>query len=145
MPVPVHHQHHPPTPTNAVQERYGSDLMNRDTAFIYPVTIEKDSLGKSVQVYDPTPYPLRCSFQEHALNSEHVEPDKYGSRFANVFTRFRATVKWYDILEVRGIRMRVEDVEEKFDNFDGSFHHVEIRAVYLKENESINFKTAPAK
>ena len=137
MPTNPQHRFRPASPRHSAQERYTGDLDYRDTVFAYPVTMRKNTLGEDVESYGSIPIPLRASVQEHALDSEHTEADDFGSRFARIFTRYRNFVNWHDKVHFRGIDMLVVKVLEHFDNYDGSYHHTEIRAKYLAEKNSV--------
>jgi hypothetical protein len=125
-------------PRTPAQSRYGYDLDYRDTVFVYKVTMTPNSLGENVEVWAEKPVAIRASFQEHALDSQHIEPTIAGSRSANLFTRERNAVAWHDKVICRGITMMINEVIERFDNFDGSFHHTELNAEFLDEPGSVN-------
>jgi len=117
--------------------RFGYDLDYRDTVFVYTVTMVKNNLGEDYESWVLMPTAIRASFQEHALDSQHIDPTISGSRSANVFTRSRNIVSWHDKLICRGMSFLVTQVTERFDNFDGSFHHTEISAQFLDEPGSV--------
>jgi hypothetical protein len=137
--------HRAPAPTFSAQKRYLNDLVYRDMLFVYSVILKKNSMNEEVEEYPARPpHSVRCSFQEHALNSQHVEPARYGSRMANVFTRFKGFVKWHDKVICRGISMLVVSVLDHFDNVTGDYYHTEISCQYLEEPGSVNTVAAPA-
>lgn len=137
MPTNPQHRFLPASPRHSAQERYAGDLDYKDTVFIYSVVMEKGPLGEDTESWGLVPTPIRASVQEHALDSEHDDIVEFGSRFSRVFTRYRNFVSWHDKMIFRGIEMLVVKVIERFDNFDGSYHHTEIRAKYLEEPGSI--------
>jgi uncharacterized protein YutD len=95
-------------------------------------------MNESVEEVASIPLAIQASFQEHSLSSEHDEVDRYGSRFANIFTRYKGFVKWHDEVIVRGIRMQIERVLDHFDNVTGDYVHTELRGLYLGENNSLH-------
>jgi hypothetical protein len=121
------------------QERFSGDLDFRDAVFVYPVTMVKDDVSnEDYEQWAATPIPIQCSVQEHAIDSQDTEPGGIPNRFSRVFTRFKGFVKWHDKLIFRETEMVVIKVLDRFDNYDGTVHHVEIRARFLREGESID-------
>lgn len=145
MPIPMQNLHRAPAPTFSAQKRYLNDLQYRDMLFVYPVLLVKNEMNEDVETYPALPpHSVRCSFQEHALNSEHTEPARYGSRMANIFTRYKGFVKWHDRVVCRGITMVVVSVLDHYDNVTGEFYHTEISAQYIDEKGSINTEAKSA-
>jgi hypothetical protein len=125
-------------------ERYTGDLDFRDVVFVYPVTMVKDPVSnEDYEEWAETPIPVECSVQEHALDSENTEPGDIPNRFARIFTRFKGFIKWHDKVVFRETSMVVVQVIDRFDNYDGTVHHVEIRARYLEEQFSIDRELPP--
>lgn len=146
MSLPFQHLHREPAPHPSGQERFKNDLQFRDMLFVYPVLMDKTALNENIETYPPNPpVSVRCSFQEHALNSQHVDPTNAGSRLANIFTRYKGCVKWHDQVVCRGIKMLVVHVTDHFDNVTGQYHHTEITARFLEEPGSVSTVANPSR
>lgn len=135
---PYMYQHREPATTQNPHYGIQNDLDYKDTVFVYPVTMVKNSFNEDTESWAAKPLPIRCSFQEQAIESQDTEPGKIPNRFARVFTRYRGFVKWHDKIVCRGISMMVIEVLEQIDNVTGQFHHTQLRARFLSEADSVN-------
>lgn len=126
-----------PQAPNRPKERTPDDLMAKEVVFVYPCTFVKDRAGCPYEVYPDKPVPVQASVQVHGNEGQQVVPNQKPQRFALVFTRTRNSIKWHDKITFRGITMLVVKVEEKFDNDEGQFSHLVIRALLLSEKESV--------
>jgi len=141
MAQPYHRHYTSETPNLRQKERALSDIQYTDVMFIYPVVIGRDTGGDQIKKDATHPRPVECSFQEHALDTERGNYDRVNSHYARIFTRYRNVVKWGDKIVCRGIEMTCIKVIERIDNFDGSFHHLEIRAKYDNQDGSVNIES----
>lgn len=110
-----------------------NDIMFRDTAFVYRVSMVTGDMGDKYERWEDAPVAIRCSFQEHALDSQHTDPNHKPSRYVRLFTRYRDFVFWHDKIIVRNTEYVVEKVLDHFDNISGDYHHSEIRLLFLKD------------
>lgn len=134
-----YHRHYTSTTPQVHQkERALSDIQYTDIMFVYPMTLVKDSLGDPIKDDAKVPRSYECSFQEHALDSERSGYDRVNNHYARIFTRHQHAVKWGDRIICRGIEMICEKAIDRIDNYDGSFHHLEIRAKYDKQDGAVN-------
>lgn len=113
-----------------------NDLMYRDVAYVYRVSMIEGEMGDKKERWDVKPLPIRCSFQEHALDSQHTDPNHKGSRYVRLFTRFRDFFFWHDKVVCRGVEYLTEKILDHFDNITGQYHHTEVRLIFLEEKES---------
>lgn len=112
-----------------------NDIMYRDTVFVYRVGMVELEMGDRTESYEKVPQPARCSFQEHALDSQHTDPNNKGSRFVRLFTRHRDAFRWHDKVVSRQKVYMVEKVLDHFDNISGQYHHSEIRLIFLEDED----------
>ncbi|MBD3262429.1 MAG: hypothetical protein GF334_12325 [Candidatus Altiarchaeales archaeon] len=119
-----------------------NDIMYRDTVFVYPVSMKRLEMGENTEHWATTPYAARCSFQEHALDSQHTDPNKKGSRYVRLFTRHRDSFRWHDKVVWRQKVYLVEKILDHFDNISGQYHHSEIRLIFLEDEDPNAIKEA---
>ena len=132
-------------PANRLSPMYRvlNDLDYRDSLFVYPAVLNKNGMNEDVEDEGAKPYSIRCSFQEHAIDSEQIDPGNIPNRYARMFTRYKGYVKWHDRVVCRGISMRVVEVLDRFDNVTGQYHHTELRGRFLAEEDSVDRDTTP--
>lgn len=126
-----------PSENTTSKNTAATDLQYRDLAFVYPVTMKKGDMGEAYEIWDDTPVPVRCSFQEMSLDTQHTDPNISGSRYARIFTREPNAFRWHDKVIVRGISMMCVKVVERFDNYTGEFNHLEVRATFLEAAQEL--------
>ena len=110
-----------------------NDIMYRDVAYVYRVSMIRGEMGDKYERWSTRPIPTRCSFQEHALDSQHTDPNHKGSRFVRLYTRFRDFYFWHDRVICRNVAYLVEKVLDHFDNLTGDYHHTEVRLIFLDD------------
>lgn len=135
---PYQWQYREPVQTQSPHYGIQADMDFRDTAFVYPVTMSKNRMNEDVECWAEKPLACRCSVQIESIDSQKHEPDKISNRFARLFTRYRGFVKWHDRVVVRGISLLIIQIEERFDNVTGQFHHTEIRGRFMDEAGSVS-------
>lgn len=129
-----YHRRYTSTAPRANQKnRASADIQYTDVMYIYRNIETVDLLGDTIKTQEGAPLPVECSFQEHALDSERNNYDRINSHYVRIFTRYRNVVVWGDKIVCRSLEMICIKAIERFDNYDGSFHHLEIRAKYDNE------------
>jgi hypothetical protein len=129
------------------KERFTSDPLYKDVAFIYPVLLDKDSFGSAKEVWAEVPLSVSALIQEtgfgfeNGLSSELGDPTgdmRNTGRSFHFRTRARDYLKWRDKVVFRGITTQVVTVRERFDNVTNEFDHTEARLLYIEEKGSVN-------
>ena len=126
-----------PSENTTSKNTAATDLQYRDLAYIYPVSMKMGDMGENFEVWEDIPIPVRCSFQDMALDTQHTDPNISGSRYARIFTREPNSMRWHDKVVVRGVSMLCVKVIERFDNYTGVFNHLEARALFLSAEEEL--------